>query len=502
MTPFFSIIIPTYNAGSTLDMALASVVNQTYRNIEILIIDGISTDSTLDIARRYQKEFPNMIITSERDKGVYDAMNKGIKLASGEWIYFMGSDDALYDNCILKKISETYNVNSLDVIYGNITSPRFGGIYDGEFTPRKIILKNICHQAIFLNKKVFDEIGNFNLKYKYHADWDHNIRWFFTDKISHKYVDLVIANYADGGLSSQNEDLVFKKYRKQNYPLVSICIPTFNGAEFIAEALESAIVQTYTNLEIVVSDDDSDDNTLEIIESYKNLTDIPIHVFHHVPNGIGANWNNCVHYASGDYIKFLFQDDLMTPDCIDKMMQLALVDKKVGLVYCTRDFLISGNPDDFKIWLNKCSVLHKSWCNLEIKDGIISGKRYLKDAFFMRSPSNKIGEPTAVLLKKACFDKVGYFNNDLKQSLDIEFWYRLMPYYSIGFVDENLVTFRLHSNQATAVNNKNNINEKPMLQAIYYKTIFWHLHPRERWKLFKKYSKTGDIYRRLKSIFK
>ena len=78
MIPFFTIIIPTYNSSSTLDIALSSIVNQTYKNFEVLIIDGISTDSTLDIARRYQKEFPNLIITSKRDEGIYDAINKAI----------------------------------------------------------------------------------------------------------------------------------------------------------------------------------------------------------------------------------------------------------------------------------------------------------------------------------------------------------------------------------------------------------------------------------------
>jgi glycosyltransferase involved in cell wall biosynthesis len=285
-------------------------------------------------------------------------------------------------------------------------------------------------------------------------------------------------------------------------PLVSICVPTYNGQAYLQDTLNCISKQTYKPIEVIISDDASSDYTLTLVETFKKQSSFPVHVYHHQPQGIAENWNNCVRYANGTYIKFLFQDDLMTPDCVEKMMQLALLDKKVGLVYCTREFLISGKPEDFQDWLAACSELHKSWDDLEIKPGIISGKRYLRDAYLRRSPGNKIGEPTAVLLKKACFNKVGYFNKALRQNLDNEFWYRLMPYFNVGFIDENLVTFRLHSNQATVVNNEKNIKEGLQLQAIYYKTIFWYLHPKDRWRLFKIYSKIGDLYRKLKAAFK
>src|SRR5690606_24488463 len=93
--------------------------------------------------------------------------------------------------------------------------------------------------------------------------------------------------------------------KNETFPLVSICIPTYNGAAYIAEALESAIHQTYPHLEIVVSDDASTDATLAIVERFKSKTHIPVSVYHHVPKGIGANWNHCVKQANGAYIKFL-----------------------------------------------------------------------------------------------------------------------------------------------------------------------------------------------------
>lgn len=203
--------MPTYNAAATLDIALKSIIHQTFQNTEVLIVDGLSSDDTLEIAKKYQLKFPQIKIISEKDEGIYDAMNKGIGIAKGEWVYFMGSDDSLYETNTIEHFLKPEKVNNFEVLYGNVFSTRFSGVYDGEFTYSKLATKNICHQSIFFNKSVFKKIGNFNLKYKTHADWDHNIRWFFSSKISKLYINQVVANYADCGYSSLNKDDLFNK---------------------------------------------------------------------------------------------------------------------------------------------------------------------------------------------------------------------------------------------------------------------------------------------------
>ncbi len=268
-------------------------------------------------------------------------------------------------------------------------------------------------------------------------------------------------------------------------PLVSICIPTFNGAQFIAEAMESAILQTYGNLEIVISDDKSKDDTLSIIELYKSKTDIPIYIYHHQPSGIGANWNNCVKFSKGVYIKFLFQDDILEPDCISKMIQIALSNSSIGLVYSKRTIIYKELNNKFKSFIDQYGELHKSWKDLIINEGMVLGKNYLKDVYLLRSPKNKIGEPTAVLIKRECFEKIGYFSEELKQTLDYEYWYRIMKFYNIGFVDKYLVSFRLHNNQATNVNKKKQVSENRLLHHYYYKHLFWQLHFKNKFKLLK-----------------
>ncbi len=287
-----------------------------------------------------------------------------------------------------------------------------------------------------------------------------------------------------------------------NKSLVSICIPTYNGEQFITEALNSAISQTYSNLEIVVSDDASNDATIEIIERFKKKTQIPISIYHHIPCGIGANWNNCVQNAKGEFIKFLFQDDILLPSCVEKMVQLAETKKTIGLVYCKRNFIYDKNDCSMIKWVQTYDNLHNCWNKFQVKGGFVSGKRCLKDEFLLQVPENKFGEPTATLLRRNVFSKIGCFDENLKQNLDIEYWWRVLTNFDAGFLDNHLVSFRLHKKQATQVNNDNYINESEKLALFCYEKLFWKLHPKIKWKLFKRHSKIGYFYRLLKKAMK
>ena len=210
-TPFFSIIIPTYNSAQTLTACLESILNQSFQNFEILIIDGYSTDDTTSIIKKYAG-FANSTIKwlSEKDKGIYDAMNKGLKLAKGEWIYFLGSDDKLNNQDVLQKIATLYKVD-YDVVYGNVeiigdTSwAKNGDLYDGIFDFSKLLQKNICHQATFYRMKCFDGHSNiFNIDYTLCADWDFNFRCWA--KRNFLFVDLTIADFYGGGETTKNNN--------------------------------------------------------------------------------------------------------------------------------------------------------------------------------------------------------------------------------------------------------------------------------------------------------
>ena len=224
----FSIIIPVYNAVDSLAETLDSILVQTCKNYEVIIVDGLSTDSTQKIIEEYEKKPDGRLRwISELDKGIYDAMNKGIDMARGDWIYFLGSDDVLYSNDVLEKISNEIGESNPDVISGNVAWGNTGKIYDGKFSALKLMQENICHQSIFFKKSLFDKFGKYDTKYKVLADHVFNMQWFNDESVRRKYVDLTIARYNVDGQSSvscapdeeftKDRDKIIRKYFPKEY---------------------------------------------------------------------------------------------------------------------------------------------------------------------------------------------------------------------------------------------------------------------------------------------
>lgn len=212
--PQLSIIIPTFNSGNHLQDCLDSIRNQSFTNYELLIIDGGSSDNTLEIIETNGHLFREFNFISEKDKGVYDAMNKGIFRSKGEWLYFLGSDDMVMDENVLRDVFEVIDNSAPDILYGNVRLGNSKEIYGGEFGNEKIYEMNIPHQAIFFNRRVFDVVGMFDLEYKSNADWAHNFIWFFNPALLKIYLNLTIARFSETGLSSWYVDSVFRKRKE------------------------------------------------------------------------------------------------------------------------------------------------------------------------------------------------------------------------------------------------------------------------------------------------
>jgi len=213
-----SIITPTFNAAKDIEVCLLSVATQTFPSKEHLIIDGGSSDSTLEIVRQYAEQYPHIRFISEKDDGIYDAMNKGIERARGEWLYFLGSDDVLYDDGVIDQIFGMKDIDECDFVYGNVLWGDTGTFYAGEFTQPKLMLQNICHQAIFYKKSLFTHLGGYDVRYRIWADYLFNIVAFTTKNITIKYVDTVIARFAFNGASSKAVvDEVFLRDRESIY---------------------------------------------------------------------------------------------------------------------------------------------------------------------------------------------------------------------------------------------------------------------------------------------
>ena len=205
--PLLSIIIVTFNAGKTLQRALDSIFQQSFEDFEIVVVDGNSSDDTVAILGKIKDSRLKWI--SEPDVGIYDAMNKGINRADGQWLYFLGADDQLKNNKVLEKIFEKGTYEDCDFLYGNVYSELLKRKYDGPFDDEKILFSNICHQGIFYKSSVFETVGLFDTRYLIFADWEMNIRCFESGTIIRKYKDVVIADYSGEGVSTLNSDLDF-----------------------------------------------------------------------------------------------------------------------------------------------------------------------------------------------------------------------------------------------------------------------------------------------------
>ena len=194
-TPKFSIITVTYNAEKVLEDTIQSVISQTYHHIEYIIVDGASKDGTLSIINRYRSRIHTVV--SEPDKGLYDAMNKGIALASGDYLCFLNAGDCFHEDDTLQQMVHTINGNELpDILYGETA------IVDKD---RQGML--VCHQAFFPRHTLVEP---YNLQYRFSADFDWCIRIMKKARTLHN-THLTIIDYLEEGMTTRNQKASLKE---------------------------------------------------------------------------------------------------------------------------------------------------------------------------------------------------------------------------------------------------------------------------------------------------
>lgn len=207
-----SIITASFNSEDTIALTIRSVLRQTYTDYEYIIIDGGSTDSTLEIARSCMDEFGDRLsIVSQADKGIYDAMNKGIARATGDVVGFLNSDDFFTTDTVLEKIAEAFEDDRLDAVYGDIhftddTCKKVLRYYSSRnFRPWLLRYGFMpAHPSFYLRKKFYDRYGNFRLNYQIAADYEMMVRLFCKVGINAKYLDMDFVTMKMGGISTQN----------------------------------------------------------------------------------------------------------------------------------------------------------------------------------------------------------------------------------------------------------------------------------------------------------
>jgi glycosyltransferase involved in cell wall biosynthesis len=233
-------------------------------------------------------------------------------------------------------------------------------------------------------------------------------------------------------------------------PLVSVCIPTFNRAGVIGDALESALSQTYRSLEIVVVDDASTDDTADRIEAHQ---DKRICFYRNVCTlGQAGNRNRTLALSRGSLIKFLDSDDQLEPDCISRMVELFMDQPSVGFVFSRRNVLLDEPVTGASIqWKAQYEELHTNFSTLELLN---DGRQLLKQWLAAGLHDNWIGEPSVVMVRRSHLERVGGFAVNVRQTIDTNLWARLLPYTNVGFVDAALATYRYWKQSEHAVNSR------------------------------------------------
>jgi glycosyltransferase involved in cell wall biosynthesis len=208
-----SIITITYNSAATVCDTIKTVLSQTYKDIEYIVIDGNSSDGTQEILRKAQPEFEGrMRYVSEPDKGIYDAMNKGIALCTGDVIGILNSDDYYTSDDIVERIAHEFSRNDIDAVYGDIHFIRDGEPnkitrYYSSKLFRPFLLRfgfMPAHPSFYVRKQVYADYGGYATDYKIAADYDMMVRLFHKHHIKAKYISKDFVTMRTGGLSTKN----------------------------------------------------------------------------------------------------------------------------------------------------------------------------------------------------------------------------------------------------------------------------------------------------------
>ena len=231
--PLVSIIIVTYNAEKHLANCLKSIQEQSYPNLEVIVIDGKSTDNTVDIIKHFSSVVSFWI--SEPDGGIYDAMNKGLEHIHGDWVYFLGADDVLlpgFTTMLLNEVKDDHYIYYANTIFRN---EKYKGYMD-KYRQAKL---GFNHQSMFYPAKVFQKY-RYNTKYKISADRMLNIACMNDPEFEFRYTDYVIARFGDTGVSTLEKDPVFEK---EKYRIIFKNFGFLIGVRFLFRGLKEKYIR-------------------------------------------------------------------------------------------------------------------------------------------------------------------------------------------------------------------------------------------------------------------
>ena len=416
-----SAIVSTYNSERFLRGCLDDLEQQTIADkLEIIVVNSGSQENEEAIVHEYQQKFNNIVyIKTEQREGIYTAWNRAVSVTRGTFLTNANTDDRHREDA-LEIMSETLQVNpDVGLVYGDqiCTDTQNGTFANHHVTEmakrpeysRERLLFGCCvgSQPMWL-KSLHNKLGNFDESLDSAGDWDFWLRISSKYKFKHIPDFLGLYYYNKEGIehgrkihSLYERYIVGKRYgnpyisviplyKSKDNPLVSVIMPAYNAAAHIAESIESILIQNYRNLELIVVDDGSTDNTNDIVMGFK---DNRIKYFYKNNSGPSGTRNFAISKARGQYIMPLDSDDMMTPDSIARHLMEFENHPDVDLVYC--DVLLIDDRS------KPIQIMNKP----EYRDR----RHLIRDLFRAGHPIL----PFRLGIRRSVFDKIGFYDEDL-----------------------------------------------------------------------------------------
>jgi len=217
-----SLITATYNSARTLEKCMNSVLNQTYFNIEYILIDGNSSDNTLELIKTKAKDYNNIKWVSENDLGIYDALNKGLSKVTGDIVGFLHSDDYLAKSITIENIVNAFNTHKVDGVYGNLHYVNYVDVnqivrnWRSQPFHQKLLNRGWmpAHPTLYLKKEIYQDNGNFNIEYDIAADYDFILRIFGNSTYDFYFLPETIVKMRVGGASNHSLKNIIDKTKE------------------------------------------------------------------------------------------------------------------------------------------------------------------------------------------------------------------------------------------------------------------------------------------------
>jgi glycosyltransferase involved in cell wall biosynthesis len=429
-----SAIISTYNSEKFLSGCLEDLEHQTIADkMEIIVVNSGSQENEETIVYEYQQKYNNIVyIKTDQREGIYSAWNRAAKVARGSFLTNANTDDRHRDDA-LEIMAETLLANpDIALVYGdqictdtpNCTFTNHHAINMAkrpEYSFERLLFGCCVGSQPMWRKTLHNEIGYFDETLTCAGDWDFWLRisrrykfkhipeflglyYYNKDGIEHgRKIHSLYERYIVGKRYGNPYISVIPLYHSKGNPLVSVIMPAYNAAEYIAEAIESVLIQNYRNFELIIVDDGSTDNTKEIVASFK---DDKIKYFYKNNGGPSGARNLAIKKAKGQYIMPLDADDMMTPDFITRHLSEFEKHPDVDLVY-SDVLLIDKNSTPIRI-MNKP----------EYQD-----RRYLiRDLFRAGHPI----VPFRLGIKRSVFEKIGFYDESLLVGEDYDMMRRFV----------------------------------------------------------------------------